>query len=346
MKKRYLVTGADGHLGNTIIRMLRRRGEEVKGLLLAKDGPENKAAGPEGRQGRTLFMGALEYVYGDVTDEESLRLLFENNHDREVYVVHTAGIVDISEKVSPRLYEVNVNGTRNILRLCREYEVKRLVYVSSVHAIPEQPDRVLSEVKEFDPDDVMGGYAKTKAEATQCVLDAVKEGLDGIVVQPSGILGPYNQGGNHLVQMVNDYIHGRLPACVKGGYDFVDVRDVAKGCLLALEKGRCGECYILSNRHYEIRDVLKMVREIRGGRRLPVLPVWMARATAPFIQLHAKRTHTRPLYTKYSLYILNSNDRFSHDKATQELGYRPRDLFHTLKDTVSWVSGRNKKRSD
>lgn len=341
MKKRYLVTGADGHVGNTIIRMLRRKGEEVRGLLLAETGKESGE--PRAGSARTLFMGALEYVYGDVTQEESLRPLFEGNEDREVYVIHTAGIVDISEKVSPQLYNVNVNGTRNVIRLCREYGVKRLLYVSSVHAIPEQQERVLSEVKEFDPDAVMGGYAKTKAQATQCVMDAVREGLDAVVVQPSGILGPYNQGGNHLVQMVNDYIHGRLPACVKGGYDFVDVRDVAKGCLQALEKGRTGECYILSNRHYEIKDVLRMVREIHGGRRLPVLPVWMAKATAPFIKLHARRTHTRPLYTRYSLYTLSSNDRFSHDKATQELGYRPRDLFHTLKDTVSWVTKNRRK---
>lgn len=77
--------------------------------------------------------------------------------------------------------------------------------------------------------------------------------------------------------MVTDYIEGRLPACVNGGYDFVDVRDVASGCLAALERGRKGECYILSNRHYEIKDVLKMVKMQSGGRRLPVLPMWMAK---------------------------------------------------------------------
>ena len=84
------------------------------------------------------------------------------------------------------------------------------------------------------------------------------------------------------------------------GYDFVDVRDVAQGCLLALEKGKTGECYILSNRHYEIKDVLKMVRMIAGGRRLPVLPMWMARASVPFMKLYAKCKKERPLYTKYS----------------------------------------------
>ena len=196
-------------------------------------------------------------------------------------------------------------------------------------------DLVLSDIKAVV--DAARGYAKTKAEATQAVLDDVKAGLRAVVVQPSGILGPYDASGNHLVQMVSDYIRGRLPACVQGGYDFVDVRDVAQGCLLAAEKGRIGECYILSNRHYEVREVLAMARAVCGGRRLPVLPMWMARAAAPMLEWVAKRRRERPLYTKYSLYTLASNDRFSHDKATLELGYRPRDLYQTVADTVAWL---------
>ena len=82
-----------------------------------------------------------------------------------------------------------------------------------------------------------------------------------------------------------------------------------------------------------------MVRKVAGGRRLPVLPQWMAKSFLPAIRLHARRTKKRPLFTKYSLYTLKSNDKFSHDKATAELGYRPRDLLQTLRDTVSWSRG-------
>ena len=164
----------------------------------------------------------------------------------------------------------------------------------------------------------MGGYAKTKAEATQAVLDAAAQGQDVVVVHPSGILGPYDQAGNHIVQLVKDYMRGKLPACVRGGYDFVDVRDVAQGCLLAAEKGKAGSCYILSNRHYEAKDILAMVRDVQGGRKLPVLPLWMARAAAPLFTAWARLTKRRPLFTKYSLHTLGTNDRFSHDKATAE----------------------------
>ena len=327
MKQAYLVTGANGHLGSTILRALSsRRGAELRGLVL------------EGEDYEPL--PGVTYVSGDVRRPDTLRPLFEGLRGRQVYVLHTAGIIDISDQVSPLAYEVNVNGTRNVLALCREYRVRRLVYVSSVHAIPEgDKAQVLHEVAHFSPDQVVGGYAKTKAEATQAVLDAARAGLDAVVVHPSGILGPYDRSGNHLVQLVNDYIHGRLPACVRGGYDLVDVRDVAAGCLLALEKGAAGQCYILSNRHYEIKDVLAMVRKLAGGRRLATLPHWLAKAALPAIRLHALRTKRRPLFTRYSLYTLLSNDKFSHDKATAELGYRPRDLLQTLRDTISWEKG-------
>ena len=156
-------------------------------------------------------------------------------------------------------------------------------------------------------------------------------------MHPSGILGPYDSSGNHLVQLVSDYVVGKLPACVKGGYDFVDVRDVAQGTLAAADKGKSGECFILSNRHYEIKEVLEMVKSLSGGRKLPVLPVWMAKLFLPFIRFIAKCKKERPLYTKYSLYTLSGNDKFSHEKATQELGYRPRDLYETLRDTILWL---------
>ena len=98
-----------------------------------------------------------------------------------------------------------------------------------------------------------GAYAKTKAEATQAVLDAARRGLNAVVVHPSGIIGPYNRSSNHIVQPIDMDISGKLPAGVVGGYDFVDVRDVAKGCLKAAEQGRSGECYILSNRYFTVQ---------------------------------------------------------------------------------------------
>ena len=325
MEKTYLVTGACGHLGGTLVRLLERTGAQVRGLRLPSEQARDRAH--------------VTYYPGDVRDRDSLRPLFRGLAGREVVVFHTAAIVDISGEVTPQMHDVNVNGTKNILALCREYGVKRLVYVSSVHAIPEKDGyAVLREVDSFSPQQVTGGYAKTKAEATQAVLDAAAQGLDAVVVHPSGILGPFDGAENHLVQLVKEYAGGKLPACVKGGYDFVDVRDVAAGCLAAAEKGRSGQCYILSNRHYEVQEVLAMAKTLCHGRRLPVLPMWMAQAAEPLLGWVARVKKQRPLYTKYSLYTLRSNDRFDHGKATAELGYRPRDLRQTVRDTLRWLA--------
>ena len=175
------------------------------------------------------------------------------------------------------------------------------------------------------------------------MLDAAAAGLDAVVVHPSGILGPYDNAGNHLVQVIRDYMTGKLPACVRGGYDMVDVRDVAWGCVAAALRGRKGECYILSNRRCNISDLLEMARRVCGGRRLPVLPMGLARAAAPLLAAFARMRGRRPLYTAYSLQALASNDRFSHDKATRELGYRPRDLRLTVRDTVRWLQSHGVK---
>lgn len=213
MKKLYVVTGADGHLGSTLIRLLLERGERVRGLILPGQTP--------------LFADRAEYVRGDVTNPQSLLPLFADREGAELILIHTAGIISIADKVTDDLVRVNVEGTKNLLALSLGSGVKKFVYVSSVHAIPEQPLRVLSETDSFSPDKVQGAYAKTKAMATEAVLEYVGKGLNAVIVQPSGILGPYDESGNHLVQLVTDYVENRLPACVRGGYDFVDVRDVA-----------------------------------------------------------------------------------------------------------------------
>ena len=242
MKRYYLLTGANGHLGHTIAAKLREAGEEVRGLVL----PNDPHPAP--------VLSGVELMEGDVCKPETLEPFFHVEPDeegpREVVVIHTAGLISISSRRSDRVRAVNVEGTRNVVDMCMRHHVSRLVHVSSVHAIPEgKAGEPIVEAARFDPGEVEGLYAKTKAEASQLVLDAAAQGLDAVIVHPSGILGPGDFGQGHLTQMIADYLNGRLVACVKGGYDFVDVRDVADGVIAAAEKGRAGECYILSNRH-------------------------------------------------------------------------------------------------
>lgn len=254
-------------------------------------------------------------------------------------MIHTAGLISIAARISPQLREVNVNGTANMLSLCSRYGVSRFVYVSSVHAIPELPiPQVIREVEQFSAEQVTGGYAKTKAEATQLVLEAADRGFPAVVVHPSGIIGPYDAGRNHLTQLMIDYLRGKLPVCVNGGYDFVDVRDAAKGCLLAAEKGRPGQCYILNGHHLSVLELLSRAGRLVGRKPPDIVPISLARLAAPAVQAVARLQRRRPLYTRYSLYTLTSNSTFSRRRAETELGYWPREIDETICDMVRWLT--------
>ena len=304
MATQYLITGGAGHLGSTILRLLRRTGAPVRALVLPGE-PRNQAS------------EQITYYTGDVRDPDSLRPLFEAGDPAETVVIHSAGIIDISGKLSPARRAGNGEGARHLRELGQADGGGR-----------RGPGSGVGDA--FDPDLVVGGYAKAKAEATQAVLEAAEAGLDAVVVHPSGILGPYDNGSNHLVHMVKTFLTGKLPGVVRGGYDFVDVRDVAKGCLLAAQSGKKGRCYILSGRFSEIRELLALAGRQIGRRVPPLMPQPLAKAVAPVLEAAALRRHERPLYTRYSLYTLTSNSHFSHERATRELGYHPRNLSATL----------------
>ena len=153
----------------------------------------------------------ITYYKGDITKPESLEEIFSGLSGAEVIVIHAAGLISIGSNITPQLYSINVQGTKNIIGQCMRHPVKRLVYVSSVQAIPETEEKAtISEAAAFSKENVIGGYASTKAEATQAVLEAARNGLDAVVVHPSGIVGPYDRGNNHIVQLIKMYISGKL----------------------------------------------------------------------------------------------------------------------------------------
>lgn len=331
MSKLFIVTGANGHLGNSVIRVLRNQNYTVRGLILPSDSD------------KMLKELGVDIYRGDVRKINTLEPLFENIiHDdktTEIIVIHTAGIVSIAAKKHPILESVNVGGTINITNLSLKYKVHRFIYISSVHAIPELVEgNLIKEVNHFDPDSVHGAYAKTKAKATQYVLDQVNNGLNAIIIHPSGIIGPYDFGKSHMTMMIEDYLNGYLTSRINGAYDFVDVRDVATGIIQAANLGSIGSCYILSGHHTNLKELFEKLKQLSGKKlKINVLPIWFAKLTAPFAELYYKLRKLPPIYTSYSLYTLESNSHFVNDKAKRELLYFPRSLDETLYDTMKWL---------
>ncbi len=317
-----LVTGATGHIGNVLIRKLIEKGEKVRALIW------------RGEDTTPIRDLDVERVEGDVLDPESLEHALEGVNT----VYHLAGIISIMPGSDSMVRRVNLEGTRNMLAAARVAGVKRLVYTSSIHAIRRAPHGVLiDESLPFDPENPYGTYDRSKAEASLEVQQAVREGLDAVIVCPTGVIGPYDFRGSEMGSVIQDAALGKAAPYVDGAYDFVDVRDVAEGMILAGEKGKKGESYILSGQRISVRYLLETVREASGQAFAQFrIPLFLAQFAAMFTPAYYRWSKARPRFTPYSLEVLQSNSHISHIKATRELGYRPRALYESIADTARW----------
>lgn len=317
-----LVTGATGHIGNVLVRELVCRGERVRVLLYPG---ESRAA---------LQDLDVETVEGDILDPEALDSAFAGVD----MVYHLAGMISISAEADPLVPLVNVQGTRNVVAACRRAGVRRLVYTSSIHAIQHAAKGVVMDERlPFDPHHTLGEYDRSKARASLAVLSAVEKGLDAVIVCPTGVIGPYDFRLSETGRLLLGAIRRPVQVLIHGAYDFVDVRDVANGIILAGERGRTGEVYILSGEAVSVRQLIHFVRAETGKRgTLILVPYWMARLAANMAPFYARLTQKRPLVTRYSLETVVGNCQISSAKAQRELGYRARPLEHSVRDTVRW----------
>lgn len=326
MFQNYLVTGASGFLGRVLVTELQKRGAQIRALILENDPLEKEL--PE----------TVSVVHGDICDDASLDRFF-SGADSATCVIHCAGIVSVASHPGETLYRVNVGGTNNILRHCEKRNVGKLVYVSSVHAIPEKPKGTeITEEAVFSPGLVQGDYAKSKAIATSLVFEAAARGLNASVVFPSGIIGPGDIGKGSITNMLLSFLAGKLPLAVKGGYDFVDVRDVAAGIVSCAEKGQAGRGYILSGQYASVRDLLEAAKEaLQIKRTVSYLPMAWAKRIAPLYEKRSLKKNQPLYFTPYAVAVLDSNSLFSRKAAAAAFGYAPRSMKSSIRDTVLWL---------
>jgi dihydroflavonol-4-reductase len=319
------VTGATGHLGNVLVRELLRRGKRVRVLVEPSDDL------------RPLSDLPIEIVRGDVTRKETLAGAFSGVD----LVFHMAGVVSISSLDVDLVRTVNVDGTRNVVEAVQRAGVRRLVYTSSVHAFTEPPSGgVLVETAGYDPALAPGDYGKAKAEASCIVLEAIRRGQDAVIVNPTAVLGPFDFRISEMGELLRMFARRRLPAVVDGGYDFVDVRDVASGHLLAAEKGRAGESYLLTGGRMSVRELMRVLGD-EAGRAPPrlVLSLPVAAAIARFAPAWERITGRRALLTPYAVHTISIDFEIRDRKAREELGFTSMPVEQSLRDAWRWMTG-------
>lgn len=330
MKKTvYLVTGAAGFLGSNVCRQLVGEGKSVRALVL------------KGDKSAKYIPKEVELVYGDLCDKQSLEPFFKVGADEESVCLHVASMVTVNPDFSQKLIDVNVGGTKNIIEMCLKHpECRKLVYVSSTGAIPELPKgQKIKEVDHFDPEKVVGWYSKSKAMATQEVLDAVHDrGLKASIVFPTGIMGPYDYALGINTAPVIKLIKGEMSLGMAGSFNMVDVRDLAAGTIAAVDKGRIGEGYILGNKVITLKIMCEELHKDLGIKKIKFyIPLWLAKIMARQAEKKAKRTGKKPLLTSFSIYNLERNNDFDCSKAERELGYHVRPIGETLHDEAVWL---------
>ena len=316
-----LVTGAAGHVGNVLIRELLKKRYQVRAMVLP------------GEDLSALQDLDVELVEGNVLDPASLDKAMQGVD----LVFHLAGIISILPGQDQFMRKVNVEGTKNVLAAAKKAGVRRLVYTSSIHALSRDWKGKISEETPFDPYNPAGEYDRTKAEASLAVLEAARDGLDAVIVCPTGIIGPYDYRGSEMGDLLRDWLR-RKP------HMLVDVRDVARGHILASQRGKSGEVYILSGWQIKLFELKQMVQEAAGLRTLTILiPNWLAKIVCVFTPLYYRLTRQTPKFTSYSRETVQTNSDISSGKARRELGYKHRQLIRTVRDTVRWWLEKSRK---
>ncbi|HEY8517275.1 MAG TPA: SDR family oxidoreductase [Candidatus Binatia bacterium] len=325
---RAAVTGASGLVGGNLALELLAQGHEVRATRRSEASTRHLAGHP------------IEWVSADLGDVRALTAAFEGVD----VVFHCAAVVSVLPRPTPELVAANVDGTRNVIAAVRAARVPRLVHCSTVAAVGLSTDgKPCTEdapwnFADFGLDD---GYATTKHQAELVVREAVHDGLDAVIVNPTYMFGPYDAKPSSG-RMILGVVQRQAPGYSTGRNNFVDVHDVARGMVLAWQKGRTGERYILGGDNMTYEACFRLIARVAGVRPLE----WrVPRPLAALVGLAGDLQHAvtgkEPLLNSMAVrWAYTDRFQFSSAKAEAELGYRHGPLARAIADAIAWFRAR------
>jgi dihydroflavonol-4-reductase len=317
-----LVTGGTGFLGAHVVRALVARSRSVRCLVRPGSRRDNLQGLP------------VEIAQGDLGDLPSLRSALQGADA----LFHCAADYRLYAKDPPEIYAANVGGTENILQAAFDAGVARVVYTSSVGALGREPDG--SPANEATPilrEQMTGHYKKSKFDAERVAEAWAKRGLPVVIVNPSTPVGELDIKPTPTGQMIVDFLNRRMPAYVETGLNLVDARDVAEGHILAAERGRIGEKYILGNRNMTLKEILDVLSRQTGlpSPRLRV-PHWIPMAAAAIDTAAARLTGRVPKIPLEGVRMSRYKMFFDSSRAVRELGFPQSPVEAALGRAVIW----------
>jgi dihydroflavonol-4-reductase len=318
-----LVTGGTGFVGANVVRLLLQRGIEVRALVRARSDTRN------------LDSLDVELVAGDLRDRVSLEAALEGCDT----VYHVAAMYALWTSDPQQIYDSNVTGTVNLLEASAAAGVQKIVYTSSVATIglPKDGTPGTEEVA-LQPKEVVSDYKRSKYLAEQEVLEYARRGLPVVIVNPSFPVGPWDVKPTPSGQTIVNFLRGKIPAYVNTGLNVVDVEDVALGHLLAAEKGRIGERYILGHTNLTLPAMFQLLEQVSGVRapsiRIPYSLAYLSACVSEFVANTV--THTPPFVTLAGVKLSRKRMFFDASKAVRELGFPQTSASEALRKAVEW----------
>ena len=316
-----LVTGGSGFIGSAVVIELLRRGQPMRALVRSKEQPGNLAG------------LNVELAEGDLLDQDSLHRALEGC-DR---VYHLAAAYANWLPDRSVIIRSNVEGTRNLLQACLGRKIERVVYTSSVAALGAHGQTPADESAQFNLADTGDVYHLSKYQAEQVALEFAGKGLPVVILNPSNPIGPRDLKPTPTGALILNVLKGRLPGYVDGGINVVDVEDVAVAHVMAMEKGRPREKYVLGNANLSIRDYFQLIAEMGGGKAPTMrIPLPFAIATAYLYEAVAAVTQKPPLTTPGWVKVGSHYSFWNSSKAVRELGLPQTPVRESLKKAIAW----------
>ncbi len=321
-----LVTGASGFVGGHVVRALVDSGAAVRVLLRASS---NTAAISD-------ILDRVEVVRGDLTDAASLRAAVAGCGR----VFHVAADYRLWTRDPTEMYRSNVDGTANLIDAAADAAVERIVYTSTVGTMGWPANGApANEEYPVSIDAMSGHYKRSKFQAELVALDRAEKGIPVVIVNPTAPVGERDVKPTPTGKIILDFLQGKMPAYLDTGLNFVDVRAVARGHLLAAERGRVGQRYLLGDRNMELREALEVLARL-SGRHAPKLriPYAVAYAVGAVSTGISALTGREPMVALEGVKLAGHRMYVDSDKASRELGYEPGNVDDAFRRAIEWFS--------